>query len=519
MTRHLFAAEKSRRLIFVLIVCTLSLLVVSLRLNGFSGVPGKLLWAEDGQVFLAGAIEHGLAAVLEPYAGYLHLYARSVAYLASQSGPRLVPYVMLGGWVAGYLAAALFVVRALRLTGIKAVVALAAVLTGALAPTSGETLFTITNVQWHLGAALAILVLMPTSRKPVLSETIFVAIASLTGPFSIILLPLILLRIALFRDAYPRQRVDVIVVVCALVQLSYFVASDRLGVQTSKEPGAWGSAFVTFVTFGAQGRVSLIASIVFWVVFASLLISRIIAGEARDRDSKATVLLLIASGFFMLAGLYAVRQDPAMASPLGAGARYFVIPYFLIVISAALIGNRHAFASAIMLVALLVVDYQEFRAIDRFDYGYESYVDFAAAHEGVVIPINPRFDGHQFGYEAEAAQDPHHKALARKIEPGALVRYGKGQWALRGTSIGCAPGTQTLGLEVVLKNKANGTLSAAWSDDNHGRQQYTVRAGSDTGYLALPWETGKVLDLVVDTPGKGDLEAGIASVNAFCVVP
>ncbi|MCW0435425.1 hypothetical protein [Xanthomonas sacchari] len=515
-SRYLFTKEKSLRLAFLLLACALIILVVSLRLGGLSGTPGKLLWAEDGHVFLKGAIEHGLASLMEPYAGYLHVYARAVALIASLFGPRLIPFMMLGGWLVGYVVANLFVIRALRLNGAGALVALGTVLICALTPTTGETLFTVTNVQWYMGAALAVVVLMPSARSPSLAETIFIAVASLTGPFSIILLPLLILRIVIFRDAYVRQRADLALVVCAFVQLSFFVASDRLDAQTSTHLDAWGNAFFAFLTFGTQGIIAYLAVAVFWVVYAGSMLGRLVARGSGDYALKSSLLFLIASIFFLLAGLYAVRQDPGVATPLGAHARYFVIPYFLLVVSAFLVCGRKAWVGAVMCAALLVLAFQGFRTVDRFDYDYDSFVDFTTVHDGVFIPINPSFEGSQFGYRPRTGGESKGEDVALVVGADKVSRGDNGRWLLSGSSIGCKLGTRTLGLELVLNTSADGVLRAGWDGDVM-RQRYSVRNGVDTAYVALPWRDSGVLDFAVEAAGHGNIDFGITSINAYCV--
>lgn len=48
------------------------------------GPIAQYLWAEDGSIFINQAHTLGLAALWQPYAGYLHLYPRLVALLANQ---------------------------------------------------------------------------------------------------------------------------------------------------------------------------------------------------------------------------------------------------------------------------------------------------------------------------------------------------------------------------------------------------------------------------------------------------
>jgi hypothetical protein len=41
------------------------------------------LWAEDGPIFLKAAFENGASSIFTPYAGYLSLTTRLIAYLQS----------------------------------------------------------------------------------------------------------------------------------------------------------------------------------------------------------------------------------------------------------------------------------------------------------------------------------------------------------------------------------------------------------------------------------------------------
>lgn len=139
-------------------------------------------WAEDGVVFFAEQHGRSLPQLFEPYAGYLHLIPRLVAWAATALPSSAAPAVystvaLLVG--AGCLAS----LRVLRCWGLSLLLVLAAL---ALTPTNGEVYGTLTNVQWltqfYLLSRVVVLVQGPPSRRPLVRAAALVPVA-LTGPF------------------------------------------------------------------------------------------------------------------------------------------------------------------------------------------------------------------------------------------------------------------------------------------------------------------------------------------------
>jgi hypothetical protein len=519
MAQYSSTHANSRRLpFFLMAACALSLAAGALRLDSVSGLPGTLLWAEDGHVFIKGAMERGLGSVLEPHAGYLHVYARLVTYVATALGTSSIAYVMLAGWIFGYLLAQVLVARALHSYGLQPWAVMAAVVAIALAPTSGETLFTITNVQWHLGAALAVVVLIPIARAPTGPELLFIAIASLTGPFSAILLPLVALRVWWFRDAYARQRADVVLVVGALIQLSFFVDSDRVGMQATRDLAAWGQAFWAYLSFGSMTPAALGAAVFFWSLYLLGMLQRLRLGGWRDLDLRAAALFLAASLFFFLAGLYAVRDMPGAATPLGFGGRYFVIPYVLLFVSGAVLVRRDRWIGGALLLVVLAVGYLGWRSIERFDYGYDSYVDFAEARAGVFVPINPQFGDFHGGYRAATA-DAGLLTQSRDVATAEIAAEGRNEWFVSVSALGCPVNTRTLGLEAVFTLPKNAQIGVRWMGINDSGKAPVLYAGQGrTVHLALPWRLSGSRLRIRGTVLDGQPEqAQLRSLRAFCI--
>ncbi|MCC7125634.1 MAG: hypothetical protein IT178_12355 [Acidobacteria bacterium] len=145
------------------------------------------LWAEDGLVFLMQSQQMGVTSLWEPYAGYLHLGARAVAWLMSLAP---VVYAPAGYAVASWLLVVLTATYAcssrLALEPLsKAAVALALVAT----TTSNEVFFNIAN--WATVAAPWPILLAastePTTRRVAVIDAVVLAAALLSTPFAICL--------------------------------------------------------------------------------------------------------------------------------------------------------------------------------------------------------------------------------------------------------------------------------------------------------------------------------------------
>jgi hypothetical protein len=157
------------------------------------------LWAEDGPVFLQGALERPLSSFWTAYAGYFHFYPRMVSVIAVQFPIAYVPYLLFCGWLLAVLILARSLVRVFPEGAGYALLAFACVVVSLAQPHSGEAFLSITNTQWWFGSALAIMLAVPDAF-PHMASPLALAIA-LTGPFSMLLLPVALYQ-AFKRETY-----------------------------------------------------------------------------------------------------------------------------------------------------------------------------------------------------------------------------------------------------------------------------------------------------------------------------
>lgn len=189
-----------------LMVAAVALLLIVARMP--ERVIDGFLWAEDGKVFLRDAYALGAASILHPYAQYLHLLPRLVAWLVARFcyiDQVARPLAWICALMLGATCAYLFTFARKRFS---LPTAWAFALAPLLVPHTGEVWLTITNLQWVAAPALLLLLweafrMQPgPARSPghELARATAIVILTLTGPFGLIFSPLVALRLAATRS-------------------------------------------------------------------------------------------------------------------------------------------------------------------------------------------------------------------------------------------------------------------------------------------------------------------------------
>ncbi len=190
----------------------------------FLRLPEALLraefWSDDGAVYTQ-ILASGARGIIEPYhnAGYLILAQSFVVYLETLLPPPLAPVLgniaanVAVGAVAAYLVLGRFPWS--RRTSVFMALVIP------LVPSSFELIGTLSHVQWTIGLWMALVAIAaePTTRLGRWIESGALLVAGLTGPLSIIFLPLFLWG--------PRRRL-VITTITALVQLVVTIIGPRV---------------------------------------------------------------------------------------------------------------------------------------------------------------------------------------------------------------------------------------------------------------------------------------------------
>ena len=198
-------------------------------LRGWSRIAHPTLWAEDATEFVAGAYQHPVHALIEPYAGYLHAVPRLIALVASPLPLTWLPTVYALAAAAGAVAVAGLTLSA-RLRWLlphrwQPPLAFALLI---LLPGMDEPYANIANLIFFTGLALVLLGLCddPATRAGRVTELAALVPLVLTGPFAILALPVFCARWWRLRGVHP-VRAIAIVTAGAAVQLVILLVNDR----------------------------------------------------------------------------------------------------------------------------------------------------------------------------------------------------------------------------------------------------------------------------------------------------
>jgi len=248
LDRHLFPAAGPEAEVpltgarFAALVIGLLALAVVLQLARI-GWTGSLdaLWAEDGPIYLAGAIEHGfLDAITTEYAGYLVLVPRLIGEVGAALPLRDAPAAMaitsailvaLSG-LAVWHAAAGHIASPLLRGALAALTVLTAV-------GGTETIVSSANVPWFmLVASFWLLLWRPRSTWSAALGASFIALTALSTPGTLFFLPLAVLRALAVRDGRDMAIVGSYFG-ANLVQLYAVARSDYEGVEPVWTGDVW----------------------------------------------------------------------------------------------------------------------------------------------------------------------------------------------------------------------------------------------------------------------------------------
>jgi hypothetical protein len=165
------------------------LLAIAFKSNDFLSHPQ--FWAEDAIVFFKEQLGHGYPLILVPYAGYLHLIPRMVAWVATFFSPVKAPLIYNAAALLISSAALSFVAGRLR----GHIPTVLVFLSFMLVPTNGEIFGTLTNVHWFLQFALVIACFTsfrPASPAMTYLRPLTLLLVALTGPFSVFIIGVVI---------------------------------------------------------------------------------------------------------------------------------------------------------------------------------------------------------------------------------------------------------------------------------------------------------------------------------------
>ena len=494
---------------FFLFIFFIALLVLIPRLDGFDYFPGKYLWAEDGVIFINESQTMGAAAIFEPYAGYLHFYPRIVAYFSSSMDLIYRPLVTLAGWVFAYLLLAYALAKGARALGFGWFSSVSLICLMSLQPTYGETFFNITNSQWMLGAALVILVLIyteETQRQKIIKSILLIPLC-LTGPFSIILVPVLVLILFLKKDWCINKTIYIVIFSCAVIQLLVLIKSGRAtSGEISQMPWDWFLAFSQLLMFGANSITVLCTALLFWFLVIFSLTRNLFQPGFDRKKLLLPLLLIITAVIFIFASLYSSKQNPLAIAVLGGGDRYKWIPYVLIFFAALIASVENLKIHIIIIIVSGFICFKNFHHVSSPNLQFKSYTNYSRFQE-VIIPINPQWATYP-GWHIKVAPsrstdeiDMRHVEISQDSIFTVEARADFVHDGMNLTSIGNDPivllkkpifckGSADLAVEINMTRHSEGWVQLFWSETGNFSEVDSIRrwypAGSVKAQFAFP---------------------------------
>lgn len=359
-------------------------------------------WAEDGAVFFQQQQAHALPQLFIPYAGYLHLLPRLVAWLAAWAPLAWAPAIYcLAAFAINAAGAGYFLHRLapwrLAWIGFAAIF---------LTPTSGEIFGNLTSSQWFAQLFLLAACFIPVSREgrgAALMPLMVLAVA-LTGPFAL-LLAVIHGALVAAASIWPRFAPAMSSLArgggryrLAALWLGACVQATYLAVDHG--PASAYSLSLLVAALGSWSQVHLVgvALLPAELFLAGLLaLTAASAGAARERGAGLFLAVLMALALVEIAAVSGRANISVLGQGMGYGDRYFFLfklAFWLLAFDLARrlrVGPRGHFGVVVagLLAALAAAHPGRFQRQPLEDKQWRRAIAPVEAGQTVVVDINP----------------------------------------------------------------------------------------------------------------------------------
>jgi hypothetical protein len=475
----------------VAFIIMFSILILSFRGAQSSGTDlmNPALWAEDGSIFLQQALDLGLRSIVEPYAGYLHVFPRVIALLATLAPLELVPLIFHAGWLLAFCFFIFFVYR--KISKQNYLICLFILTCIVLQPQAGEIFFSLTNAQWFIGAALFIFILSDLPKHALFRNFAFIMMGCLTGPFCIFMLPAMLLRVWIFNDIKKNAILYMLFVVCVVIQLMFVISSEKLQFYNYSDKTLldWVGAVHRFLVFGEGNALIEIAAMLFWIIFPwwkfRFRFADLITGKP---ESKITDKIVAITIFFFGLGMMILgflRDDISIISPVisesgaAAGSRYYFIPYTMILISASLLLKDHPINLLALLCVFCSICVFAYTKTQRLDMHWDSYSKLSEKVPDVIVPIAPRigsfpgwsvkYSGRRKGHGSTPVTipiiDKNFELINGYIDSSKKIRTTSSDSLVIFNVFSMCPVSSHVGLKISINRENPGWVHILWSKE------------------------------------------------------
>jgi hypothetical protein len=376
-------------------IITFLLITTLLFLRDQNAFLHPMFWAEDGILFFQQNNILGWHAIFTSFAGYLDFIIRIIAIIAGYFPfnwqPALYNYAAF--------AVMLFVVNRIFSNRIhlplitKTFFSLSLV----LVPSNGEPFMILTNVQFVTSILLILLLIQspPITTRDYVGDLLVALFVGLSGPISVLLMPLFLWKHYKEKSIYSRQLLLVILgVVC--IQLYFLLHTNNLRMvspypATSLDwlryfgPRMWSIMFgIVNAKLNYSVRDCFIAAILFWMILPYCLYAR----------SRVTFFLFAVVVIIECVSVFRMGAITINLNNFITGSRYDYVPAVMIawLLLLSLSGTKSLVKKGFVIILLSLMLHN---SLTHYDYlrkkiiNWSQYYAQAKTASTFTIPINP----------------------------------------------------------------------------------------------------------------------------------
>ncbi|MBC7389761.1 MAG: hypothetical protein H7329_11155 [Opitutaceae bacterium] len=361
-------------------------------------------WMEDGEIFFLESYKYGFLSFFIPYAEYVHVFPRTISII----GHYLVPilYIPLFYNILSLTTFLLTVVYIWFRGPDNKITALLMVFALTLLPVHNEVFMNITNQQWSLALVLLIpLCYKSHSKACSVFDACIVLIIGLTGPFSTIFYPIVVVSYYYMRDEFKEQPhlkfpfyTYTFAAFLQLALILFFPLERSAGkisflhlVQASSQIFYQQFALLTTIKdfIYVKSSLTIFLGVMFLVI---VFISTLLSFRYYLKTKKITPFVFLSAILLMfLSTIYGYRNNPEMVDPISTDRYFYISSVALFWALFYFIENKKYLQyTALTGFALIFFFKAEIIPVKIFrDMHWEKYVQKFEGKEPFEIPINP----------------------------------------------------------------------------------------------------------------------------------
>jgi len=360
-------------------------------------------YAEDAVIFYKQAVENGISSLFIPFAGYLHLIPRVIAFASLQVDITQAPAFFSYGVV---LVMALLITYLWFLSNFTTPMKIMVVGSLFFLISSNDVYGFVVNLHWHLPILLLLIFTKPIVRPKweYFVDFFVLFVVGLTGPFSVVLLPIIIFLFLAnkFKSTTWGIALFTIYLITVVVQIAFLLAGDIERTQGIFNLNIF-IKYTAHFTFSCYIQLSTIFKLVkskdsgfHWFIIISILIWTTIQ-FFKSKDKKYDSFAFAVASFLMiLSTMYSWKNTPQyIVPPFMGGWRYTHLPTMFMFLSFAfvLFNKKFEWLKLTFIILYFYVSFKSsnkaFEAVKFQDLEWKRYSTMYKQGELCEIPIQP----------------------------------------------------------------------------------------------------------------------------------